>query len=455
MPFDEENAGDPFRGDFPDRSAGEPRAELEPAIQRQITELAQRGRQPNVRHDLLRLLSQRRQGPGAAPIPLAFLPAPDRFDTLVVPGELLITAESYERRANPARPILDNLGITASPAGAGELEGRVLRLSHPHMGEEALAGVASDLRSQGYAVSLSNITPTAPVAKAIGGPRPTTGPGPFSGDGCPGTPARVAIIDTGITPERRSDNWLAQIPRGNDTDPLDAFPYPAGDGFLDLDAGHGTFVAGIIQQVAPDADIRIYRAIDSDGVGSEVDVACAMVRAVRDGAQIVNLSMGCQTIDDYPPIAIRAALDIIGDIEHEENRQVLVVAAAGNFADSRPSWPAAFREVVSVAALTPELRPANWSTRGFWVTCSTIGQGVRSTYVPGREAPLVNPDPFDYGADAWAAWSGTSFTAPQISGAVARLHDEQVPPRAALRRLLRAGQPIPEFGQALRVLPGM
>jgi hypothetical protein len=64
--------------------------------------------------------------------------------------------------------------------------------------------------------------------------------------------------------------------------------------------------------------------------------------------------------------------------------------------------------------------------------------------------------PFDFGADAWATWTGTSFAAPQITGALARLHEEYgYPLREALDRLLDAGQPVPGYGQALKILPGV
>jgi hypothetical protein len=102
------------------------------------------------------------------------------------------------------------------------------------------------------------------------------------------------------------------------------------------------------------------------------------------------------------------------------------------------------------------MRPAPWSSRGFWVTCSAIGQGVHSTYVEGRESPLLDPDPRNFGPNGWGVWSGTSFTAPQIAGALARLHEEYgYPLREALGRLLAAGQPVPGYGQALTILPGV
>jgi subtilisin family serine protease len=488
VPFDEENKGNPFQGDFADRPDREPWGELAAGVHRQVTELAWRRYDPSSRHERLRLLQQRREaprptgpepggpqppaagaqqpGPGAVGSPAAkvtqfdFLPSAVGFDTLHVRGQLLITAESYEGRSGRgqyrgAKDYLNALGMQVSEVDCAELRGRVLQLSHQEMEPQNLSNVAKELRRRGFTASLSNVTPTAPVMKAIGGPLPAPSPGPYRPGTSPGTPAKVAIIDTGIAAEARTDGWLRDIPREGNIDPLDSVPLPAGDGHLDFDAGHGTFVAGIVQRIAPDAEIKVYRAIGSDGIAPEVEVACEMIQAVKDGAQIINLSLGCQTQDNVPPIAIRAALDVIGELEREQDRRVLIVAAAGNYADTTPCWPGAFRRVVSVAALASDLQPAHWSSRGFWVTCSTIGQGLQSTYVEGRESPLVDQAPHDFGPDAWAVWSGTSFAAPQLTGALARLHDASEPLGVKLRRLLGAGRPMPDFGQALKILPGI
>lgn len=481
MGFDQENRGDPFRGDYPGRPGHEPWDEHEARVERDVADLMQRRYQPAIRHELLRLLDERRQGgrtePGAplaraagapAVAGVGFLPVDVGFDTLHAPGELLITGHSYDARRTPgggpgpgrsARGYLDLVGLEFSDIECDELRGRVLRLTprgNRVMTSQELADVARTLRNRGFSVSLSYITPTAPVTKGKGAPEPASPPDgpPAFGDGS-GTPAKVAIIDTGISGQPRDDRWLQGI--GGDVDPLDRFPLPDGDGYLDLAAGHGTFVAGIVRQVAPRAEVTVYGAVDSDGLGTEVTVACEMIRAVKEGeAQIINLSLGCQTHDDLPPIAIAAALEVIGEWERQHGREVLIVAAAGNYGDARPCWPAAFPRVVSVAGLAPDLLPAPWSSHGFWVTCSTIGQGVRSTYVEGRESPLLVPAPLDFGADAWATWSGTSFAAPQITGALARLHEEYgYPLREALDRLLAAGQPVPGYGQALKILPGV
>jgi Subtilase family len=135
---------------------------------------------------------------------------------------------------------------------------------------------------------------------------------------------------------------------------------------------------------------------------------------------------------------------------------VLVVAAAGNSGTTRATWPAAFRRVISVASLDATLRPSIWSNRGFWVDCATVGEGILSTFVEGREDPELDPLPDDFPADAWARWSGTSFTTPQIVGAVARrCLDSGRSPRDEAAALLAEGVPVPDFGQALEILPGL
>jgi subtilisin family serine protease len=161
---------------------------------------------------------------------------------------------------------------------------------------------------------------------------------------------------------------------------------------------------------------------------------------------------------------MRAAVDWIRAWEREHEQAVLIVAAAGNYGDTRPSWPAAFPGVVSVAGLAPDMLPSLWSSRGFWVTCSTIGQGLRSTFVEGTESPLLSPVPVPgippqavsfHGDPPWAVWSGTSFAAPQVTGALARLYPAVQPDlHGALAELLSAGRPLPDFGQALQILPG-
>ena len=266
--------------------------------------------------------------------------------------------------------------------------------------------VISGTRSPRTTAATHHAVPFGPVMKAAVGAEPTTPvqrpPNPSS---APTAPMAIAIIDTGVARSARNDGWLTGIRETNATrDPLDALPP---DHRLDLGAGHGTFVAGIIERLAPQAATRMYRALDSDGVGTEASVASTMVVAAKQGCQLICLSLGFQTLDDAPPLGLATAVDVIA----ENWPDVLLVAAAGNFGDSRPCWPAALKGVTAVAGLDRNMAPTAWTSRGTWVDCSTIGEAVRSTFVPGTERDDVDPDPQPdtYPANAWAVWSGTSF----------------------------------------------
>jgi hypothetical protein len=274
----------------------------------------------------------------------------------------------------------------------------------------------------------------------------------------------VAVIDTGINNDSRTDGWLAGIPETSaNIDPLDVFPVRVqngqivrGDGLLDLAAGHGSFVTGVVEQVAPAATIRVYRAVDTQGMGTSYDVANAMVQAARDGADILHLSLGLMTVDNEPPVAFTTAVETI----RSERSGVVIVASAGNMGLDVPMYPAAMDEVTGVAALNPDvLNPsrAPWSNYGDWVNCSSVGVGITSTFVEGYEPHTENGVVVTeyFGNNSWAYWSGTSFSAPQIAGAVAQLCQlTDVDPPVALDQLLNGRITLPGCGYVVPILPG-
>jgi len=273
------------------------------------------------------------------------------------------------------------------------------------------------------------------IRKAEGGPEPSGpqngGTWPMVGTELPDGPL-VVVIDNGVSAEQRTDGWLNGLARTDNLDLLDVVPV---DAYLDLGAGHGTFTTGVVQQLTSRARLDVRRALDTEGIGDEVEIGRAIVRAASDGAEIINLSLGMITPDDKPPLALETAVRKAIDVASTtHNHHLLLVCAAGNYGNDRPCWPAAFsgidefaRHVVSVAALRlaydddQEVVGAEWSTHAKWVTCSTLGQGVVSTYVMGRESPTSDKlDPDTFGLSSWATWSGTSFAAPQVVGAIVR-----------------------------------
>jgi Subtilase family len=384
----------------------------------------------------------------------ALIPDKHGGSTLAAVTQLLIRAEALQG----VRRLLDAYNLDVEPVTA--LDDRVVRLRGGDRDPIELAHLAANLRRQGVPISANYMTPMGYLKSAVGSPEPTAGARPdwpmSAGEQeQKKSPVRVVIIDTGVYGDR-DDGWLAGLDTGINREDLDDMPR---DDFLDLAAGHGSFCAGIVQQIVPDARIEVRKELDSNGFAHELRVARRLVHEVRKGLEagqhvIVNLSFGAETADDERPVALGVALEIIDEQSREAGLETVVVAAAGNFGHDRPCYPAAFPTVTAVAALTQGMLPAEWSSRGAWVDVSTIGEGVRSTFVPGTESPSLDYDFEEFPHNAWALWSGTSFAAPQVAGAIAKIAiDDGVTPTEAKRRLLKEAGEIPLYGKRVEILP--
>ncbi|HEU5160707.1 MAG TPA: S8 family serine peptidase [Streptosporangiaceae bacterium] len=225
------------------------------------------------------------------------------------------------------------------------------------------------------------------------------------------TPVTVAVLDTGLSPHPwyETTDWYTEQ-RDEAIEVLDADD----DYELDAQAGHGTFIAGVILQRAPTARIRARRVIGGDGVGDELAIIKALTwLAGRGEADVVNLSLGCHTYDDRPSPLVARAIAALG-------RTTVVVACAGNAATDRPFWPAALKTVIAVAALDGGER-AWFSNYGWWVDACAPGVGVASCFIrfDGPRPPAGGLDPDEF--QGYATWSGTSFAAPAVAGAIAGL----------------------------------
>jgi subtilisin family serine protease len=292
--------------------------------------------------------------------------------------------------------------------------------------EDSRVGEEEDTFDDPIIVSLNHV--------AVGSPHPIGGPaGPpsattaqrFLAPAAEGTDCDIAILDTGVPARTRLAAWHLEIedsvrrnPGNPDFPDDDDTLYVAGTTQLRHEAGHGTFICGLVNLVAPDLVINAYAVLDPDGVGDDVAIADAIRRVASRPAAVpvINLSLGGYTFDDNPMPVIAA---ILGELP----RTTVVVAAAGNFGSSRPFWPAAGREVVSVGAFDDPYGvpvPTPWSNVGPWVDVLSLGQDLLSTYVvgdypiaPGSDVHFPKPHPF-------ARWSGTSFAAPLVAAEIAR-----------------------------------
>jgi thermitase len=216
----------------------------------------------------------------------------------------------------------------------------------------------------------------------------------------------VAVLDTGAQLEHLAlaanfegvkrydfvgdDNNPSDRRVGADTD---------GDGLKDDLWGHGTHVAGIVDFVAPAAKIMPLRVLDTEGYGNVFAIAKAVSFAERNGANVVNLSLGSPN---------RSRL-LRNEIKRVSAIGVLV-AAAGNSNSSVPRYPAAGNGVaasadglLAVTSVDMYSRKSGFANYGGWVDVAAPGEAIRS--------------PFPVGV--YAYWSGTSMATPFVSGQAA------------------------------------
>ncbi|HVL89259.1 MAG TPA: S8 family serine peptidase [Actinomycetota bacterium] len=181
-------------------------------------------------------------------------------------------------------------------------------------------------------------------------------------------------------------------------------------------AYHGTFVAGLVAAssnnsfasvgVGYHADLLPLAVVNSDTGGAETaKLADAIVYAHQRGARVINLSLGLLSPDGTVESAIRQVTT--------GPSPALVVAAAGNFGNNQPFYPAWFDNVLAVGGTDQSDRKAS---------CSNWGPKI-SVVAPAKSVASITSDGFMVAPDC-----GTSAATPQVAGLAAALF-AQVPSR--------------------------
>jgi thermitase len=203
----------------------------------------------------------------------------------------------------------------------------------------------------------------------------------------------VAIVDTGIY-YWHPDLSVNYVSLGYD--------WVNGDSDPSDDHGHGTHCAGIIAAatnnsvgIAGIAQVRIMaeKGLAYNGIGYEDDLANAIIHATDQGANIISCSWGSSSDSQL----------IHDAVQYATNAGALVIAAAGNTGNSEKHYPAAYSEVIAVAATNEKDKLASFSTHGDWVDLAAPGTSILSTYL----------------WNTYVSWSGTSMACPHVAGVAA------------------------------------
>jgi subtilisin family serine protease len=215
----------------------------------------------------------------------------------------------------------------------------------------------------------------------------------------------VAVLDSGfnlnhpaiasrVLPYRYdavAHDWDPQD-RGNGVD-------DDGDGRLDGGVGHGTFVSGKVLDVAPEAWIVPVRIADDEGYGMEDELVSGIDFALSMGVDVINISYEAGAITIGVRDKLRAAAQA----------GIVVVVSAGNDASDEAKALATEGTTIAVGAVDDYDHVAPFS--------NAPSDGVGMTlFAPGVRLYGPHGGPAN---DTVCTWSGTSFSAPLATGAVA------------------------------------
>jgi subtilisin family serine protease len=205
-------------------------------------------------------------------------------------------------------------------------------------------------------------------------------PPPLAGGSRPGEGVATAVLDSGAAVDHA---WFAGRVAGDaEQAELDEL------GRLHCNAGHGTFVAGVLLAYAPGVRVGMHRVFDSNWIVDDFTMAQRLRALASSDAQVLTMPFGGYTHDDLGMIASSAALRHL----LERRPDLVVVAAAGNDATNKPYFPAADHRVIAVGAVQLDAsgrwRRACFSNYGPWVDASAPGVNVLSTFLH-YEGPMV------------------------------------------------------------------
>lgn len=224
-------------------------------------------------------------------------------------------------------------------------------------------------------------------------------------EGLTGAGVRVGFVDSGINRDHEDLNAGA-------IDGVSFYTDDAGNEapFYQDDYGHGTFASGILAAqtdnglglagIAPGVDLRMYRAFGGKTT-TLAAVASSIHQAVRDGCQVLNLSLGLTSDTVTLRDAVAAAVDA----------GTVVTAAVGNSGTDALQYPAAYPGVIGVGSVGEGFTVSPFSQRNDSVDFTAPGEEI---------AGLSNTDPHGYKlALTSAANQGTSYAAPLVTGLAA------------------------------------
>lgn len=212
----------------------------------------------------------------------------------------------------------------------------------------------------------------------------------------------IAIVDSGIDTGHPDLNGrvVESVEARVDNKRIVFDPSDTGDS-----AGHGTACAGIIANIAGNAELYSIKVLGSAGLGDGQAFLAGLEYAIKKRYRVINLSLGTTKPQFFSPLH-----DLL---DRAYQAGCIVVAAANNL--PHPSFPSVFSSSLISVIKSEESDPLNFGFHyGEVIELTAPGVNVRTTWLDGGHRNLT----------------GNSFACPHIVGVIALLlekHPDMTP----------------------------
>lgn len=223
-----------------------------------------------------------------------------------------------------------------------------------------------------------------------------------------GKRVKIGIVDTGISVENYS-LISSSIACGRNFS-LDGTPRD----YFKAECNHGFAVASIILSVAPKAKLVIAKVLNDRGEGDPRKTAEGIRYCISKKCHIIN----CSIAGPHDP-------DLEEAVNEARDRGIIVVGAMGNDGQEKILYPASYMSCLGVGAGTSHNELADFSNYNFFMDLVALGEEIK---IKTKDGYFID--------------SGTSFSAPLVSGTLAILREQykeetgKYPSFGELRQLL-------------------
>ncbi len=238
--------------------------------------------------------------------------------------------------------------------------------------------------------------------------------------GYTGKGVKVAVLDTGVDASH-PDLKNQVIAAKNFSDAATATDhFGHGTHVASIVAGTGAKSGGTYKGVAPDARLLNGKVLDDDGFGDDSGILAGMEWAAKQGADVVNLSLGGEDSPGIDPLEAE-----VNKLSKEKG--ILFAIAAGNEGPHSVGSPGSADAALTVGAVDGKDKLADFSSTGprngdGAIKPDLTAPGVDITAAAAKGS--VIDDEVGENPPGYLTISGTSMATPHVAGAAAILKQE-------------------------------